>query len=396
LTYEIDAHEASQADKLENRMNYGLRMGVSLLTLGMLTLPIASAVAQNTTHINPENGNLYIYNPTPMTWEQAQSWAESIDGHLATINSESEQNWINTTFAGMPDSWIGLTQAPGSDEPGAGWEWVTGEPLDYTFWNLVAPSPDNSDSNGDENCGVSYIESDNGHWDDKRCERNFPSIAEIPAPARLYTFNPTDVYHPNSMQSYEILNSSVGVQSYCYQIEDFEDTELIPGVLIQYDNQSTPTESVQAEDLSTNYPEATWNGDTVFVPVVRDGNAYFDLSFSFNYSVTSIGMGIGDVESPVELLINEVNYGDIRLLSNYIQNDDNQREIYIRIDTNPGSYIESIKLRPVNTGMPFGDGLLIDHLAVQAAQCIGDVNRDGELDFFDVSTFINAFQAGCP
>lgn len=377
-------------------MNHRHRMAISMLALATLTLPVASAMSQTTKHINPENGNLYIYNATPMTWDQAQAWAESMGGNLATINSAFEQTWINTTFAGMPDPWIGLIQDPGSNEPADGWGWITGEPLDYTFWNPTAPSPDNADSAGDENCGVSYIGSDNGYWDDKRCDRNFPSLVEIAAPARVYTFNPVDVYFPNSTQTLEVLNSSVGTQSYCYKIEDFEDTELIPGILIQYDNQSTPAQSVQAEDLSTNYPEAIWVGDTVFVPVVRDGNAYFDMSISFNYSVTSVGIGVGDVESPVDLLINEVNYGDIRLLPHYTQNGDNQREIYIRIDANSGNNIESITFRPVNTGMAFGDGLLIDHLAVQAAQCIGDTNQDGELDFFDVSTFINAFQNGCP
>ena len=230
----------------------------------------------------------------------------------------------------------------------------------------------------------------------EQVKADLPSTTGTLAPARIYTFVPDDVLQSNTSIGYQNFNSLIGTQSYSYVIEDFEDTQLIPGLLISYDNQPTPSQAVLAEDLSTNYPDAVWNGNSVFIPVVRDGGAYYDVVFTFNYAVTSFGIGVGDTESPVELLVNGVSFGDIQLLPNYTQVADNQREIYIRVDANEGEQIQSITLRPMNTGMAFGDGLLLDHIAVQAAECVGDTDRDGDLDFFDVSAFINAFQAGCP
>ena len=70
-------------------------------------------------------GHSYAYIDSQMSWTQARDFAESYGGHLVTINSAEERDFLVGSF---PDTygWIGLI-APGGD-----YYWVTGEPVMYT------------------------------------------------------------------------------------------------------------------------------------------------------------------------------------------------------------------------------------------------------------------------
>lgn len=103
---------------------------------------------------NPQNGHTYrlVIGPE-LRWEQARLAATSqllgtSSGYLATITSIEEQNFITGKFGAaiLPwGAWLGGFQPAGSAEPAGNWQWVTGEPFDFTNW--VAGEPNN---NGDE------------------------------------------------------------------------------------------------------------------------------------------------------------------------------------------------------------------------------------------------------
>ncbi|MGH7616382.1 MAG: lectin-like protein [Gemmatimonadaceae bacterium] len=85
-----------------------------------------------------------------LTWFQAEAAAENlfflgIAGHLATINSQAENDFVLSMFLGEPVGsgyrWLGGFQTPGSAEPGDGWRWVTDESFSFTNW--VAGEPNN-------------------------------------------------------------------------------------------------------------------------------------------------------------------------------------------------------------------------------------------------------------
>jgi hypothetical protein len=63
-------------------------------------------------------------------------------GHLATITSAGENEFIVSNFpiAYYKGYWLGGFQPLGSEEPAGGWQWVTGESWDYTFWAAGEPS----------------------------------------------------------------------------------------------------------------------------------------------------------------------------------------------------------------------------------------------------------------
>jgi alpha-tubulin suppressor-like RCC1 family protein/subtilisin-like proprotein convertase family protein/sugar lactone lactonase YvrE len=59
----------------------------------------------------------YYYMLGATDWLTSETWAEQIGGHLATVDTADEQNWIFDTFAGYAgksrDLWIGLTNFNG-------------------------------------------------------------------------------------------------------------------------------------------------------------------------------------------------------------------------------------------------------------------------------------------
>ena len=100
--------------------------------------------------LNPENGHYYDFIEIPgISWNNSNNIVgilpqyNGLTGHLATITSESEQEFISGMLTEQERPWIGLTD---KDSEGS-FKWITGEPLDYTYWNTN--QPDNYNNNED-------------------------------------------------------------------------------------------------------------------------------------------------------------------------------------------------------------------------------------------------------
>lgn len=96
------------------------------------------------------NGNAYaFYVMENCTWDEAENYCLSVGGHLATITSQEEQEFIQ----GAPGpNWIGARR-----NPYGGWDWVTGEGWGYQCWY-----PGQNDNYGGYE-GALYA---NGMWGD--------------------------------------------------------------------------------------------------------------------------------------------------------------------------------------------------------------------------------------
>ena len=96
----------------------------------------------------PLNGHFYAVLPAT-GWAQAEQFAVGLGGHLATVRSAAENDWLIQTFASsVADDtriWIGLTDASAEGS----WTWTSGEPLTFTAWGLFEP-----DNNGDQDFGA--------------------------------------------------------------------------------------------------------------------------------------------------------------------------------------------------------------------------------------------------
>ncbi len=117
-----------------------------------------------------ESDSWYFLLPSPMSWPIAEANAQSYGGHLVTINSQAENDWLVSQFGafGVNLAWIGFT-----DEANEGsFVWSSGEPATFTNW---LPGEPNNESNGDY--GVIQLSS-TGKWDDGN--GLYQGVVEVP------------------------------------------------------------------------------------------------------------------------------------------------------------------------------------------------------------------------
>lgn len=82
---------------------------------------------------NNFNGHSYYRSTGSMTWTAARQACINMGGHLVTSTTLAENNFL---FGLWPSGWIGLT-----DEVTEGvWQWVTGEPYSWSYWNSGEPN----------------------------------------------------------------------------------------------------------------------------------------------------------------------------------------------------------------------------------------------------------------
>ena len=99
------------------------------------------------------NGHRYEVISESLSWEQAKTRCESLGGHLATITSQAEQEFIAGLLVESGTYWIGAR----SDESGF-WHWVTDEPFERQYQNYASGQPDGS--------GMYLMMDSSGKWDD--------------------------------------------------------------------------------------------------------------------------------------------------------------------------------------------------------------------------------------
>jgi hypothetical protein len=85
------------------------------------------------------DGHRYQFSPEKLTWEEAKAKAAAAGGHLATIASKEENQWVWETFVaklpGTVSLWLGGTK----DNPTQTWTWINGEPFTFTAWGEKEP-----------------------------------------------------------------------------------------------------------------------------------------------------------------------------------------------------------------------------------------------------------------
>lgn len=119
------------------------------------------------------NGHAYLRVNASLTWAQADAQAaqmtyHGVTGHLVTIQSEDENDFVDSVRSGG-NCWIGATDAGSEGE----WYWVTGEqfwtgglggsvlPGMFEAWNNGEPN----NAGGDENGAHMFASGSNG-WND--------------------------------------------------------------------------------------------------------------------------------------------------------------------------------------------------------------------------------------
>jgi len=104
------------------------------------------------------NQNCYKNGEKTLNWQDAENHCKQEGGHLASVNSKEENDFIRTISSGV--FWLGLT-----DFKEGVWIWSDGSPFAFNNWSGSGPS----NSGGNEDC-VQWV---NGKWNDINCARVF-------------------------------------------------------------------------------------------------------------------------------------------------------------------------------------------------------------------------------
>uniref|UniRef100_A0A665TEG0 Neurocan b n=1 Tax=Echeneis naucrates TaxID=173247 RepID=A0A665TEG0_ECHNA len=108
------------------------------------------------------HGHCYRYFTRRHTWEDAEKDCREHSGHLASIHSLAEQNFIR---GGHDNTWIGLNDRTVEDD----FQWT-----DKMDLNWRENQPDNFFAGG-EDCVV-MISHESGKWNDVPCNYNLPYV----------------------------------------------------------------------------------------------------------------------------------------------------------------------------------------------------------------------------
>lgn len=138
--------------------SYMLRVGsYNAAVTGSGSLTIASGYLADIT--NPENGHRYVATEAG-SWTSADALATSLNGHLVSITSDAEQQFVWSEFGNLLGVdrrvWIGFNDAGSEGFFG----WTSGERASFTNWN--AGEPNNAGNNED----YAELLGSNGLWND--------------------------------------------------------------------------------------------------------------------------------------------------------------------------------------------------------------------------------------
>lgn len=89
-------------------------------------------------YIDEESNHKYKLFDTSMEWDKAKEYCESLGGHLVTITSEKEQEFVTAIAKKSKKKNIWL----GAEKISWKFTWITGEKFEYTNWNNGEPNND--------------------------------------------------------------------------------------------------------------------------------------------------------------------------------------------------------------------------------------------------------------
>jgi hypothetical protein len=148
----------------------------SLIVFCSLLFICNTLIANDLNWIQNPTNNHYYAETEQMDWISAESLANSLGGHLVTINDEAEQIWLINTFIGDkedPRWWIGLNDL---NQEGL-WVWSSGEAPVFEDWCNGEPNDCCTEIEGEEN--VALMNDHCGGWNDVHESGGHYAIIEL-------------------------------------------------------------------------------------------------------------------------------------------------------------------------------------------------------------------------
>jgi hypothetical protein len=129
---------------------------------------------------NPLTGRVVGLTYGTSGWTAAEAQAVAYGGHLVTVRSQSEQDWLVSNLSaywgiGLPNQdgpWIGLHEQGGQGSP---WIWTSGEPVSFLNWWVAEPN-----NSGGNEVAVHMLPPGNQYrWNDAPDSFTVRSLVEV-------------------------------------------------------------------------------------------------------------------------------------------------------------------------------------------------------------------------
>ena len=154
-----------------------MKRSIALALLGASLSASMAQTPENLDLIYSTDSSFIFASQIPLDWDGAMAFAESLGGHLATFHDVNENNAVQAELSSfntmsMWSYWFGLVQDTDGAEPNGGWQWATGEPLNFQNWNPDATNEyegltgEPNNVGGSEDCGEYRFD---GTWNDNPC-----------------------------------------------------------------------------------------------------------------------------------------------------------------------------------------------------------------------------------
>lgn len=157
-------------------MSSTLRVALAIMTVFSIAAPITAQTVSAGPMTHPTTGNRYYLLSTP-SWEAAEAWAVARGGHLATISSAAENDWVRdmvlNTGGQQRKAYLGLsdTQVNGT------WTWISGQAVSFTNWGPGEP--------GNGSAMDFAVMFSDGKWHARSQTEQSLAIVEIAGPIRV-------------------------------------------------------------------------------------------------------------------------------------------------------------------------------------------------------------------
>lgn len=268
---------------------FGILCGVGTMTAG-------AAGNYEPTAYATYNGHTYQLFDESLTWDDANSYCNELNGHLVTITTEDEQKFIETLLenGGQKQYWIGM-KTEGAPT------WVTGETYQYSNWDRGEPN-NNRKSGATEDCVHIYNVanpavggSERFKWNDMFNDNTYPGEE-----------NHFSLEYVGFICEWDYIRSSFGseISEWAFsEIEEAYNKTLIPEILVGEDLTQPIT---RAEFAAVSVKTYEHMANTQALPAVNNpftDTKDIDVLKAYNVGITT---GISASEfSPNELLNRE-------------------------------------------------------------------------------------------
>lgn len=171
-------------------------------------MPVSAADLNSSTNIPADavtfNGYSYFLFTYSLGGSAAETYCESLGGHLATITSAEENAFLYAYIKslGYQNAYFGFTDSEKEGE----WKWVTNEAVSYTNWHSSEPNAESAS----EDWAMFYWKFSDGTWNDGgpstiAGESQYICEWDVSAPAIITGFYPNEMVGVSRIQQLRLV-----------------------------------------------------------------------------------------------------------------------------------------------------------------------------------------------